>query len=398
MRKWKIDRESMAGGIAAIFLIVAGTYFFFGNGSLWGAGWKYSVQRQLVQRVENVYFPGLLYVFQGPKKTAGEWLKEQAMTWIPIVGYVDAQKAYEGYVEDEETIAKILASQAEDGHMLDENGNPKGEIPPVENVVPQTGAPTLDMSIERLRDFDYLLGNFYIVDSSTMIGPEQLNPDDLLNRNMKINVESKGPKILIFHTHSQEEFVDSTPGDPSTSIVGVGEYLTQLLNAKGIETIHDTGVYDIINGQLDRSSAYENAEASIRPILEANPTIEVVIDLHRDGVAEETHLVTDIGGKPTAKIMYFNGLSRTRVNGDIDYLYNPYIQDNLAFSLQMQIASETLYPGFVRPIYLRGYRYNLHLMPKSLLIEAGAQTNTVGEMKNAMEVLAETLYHVLIGD
>lgn len=398
MRKWKIDRESMAGGIAAIFLIVAGTYFFFGNGSLWGAGWKYSVQRQLVQRVENVYFPGLLYVFQGPKKTAGEWLKEQAMTWIPIVGYVDAQKAYEGYVEDEETIAKILASQAEDGHMLDENGNPKGEIPPVENVVPQTGTPTLDMSIERLRDFDYLLGNFYIVDSSTMIGPEQLNPDDLLNRNMKINVESKGPKILIFHTHSQEEFVDSTPGDPSTSIVGVGEYLTQLLNAKGIETIHDTGVYDIINGQLDRSSAYENAEASIRPILEGNPTIEVVIDLHRDGVAEETHLVTDIGGKPTAKIMYFNGLSRTRVNGDIDYLYNPYIQDNLAFSLQMQIASETLYPGFVRPIYLRGYRYNLHLMPKSLLIEAGAQTNTVGEMKNAMEVLAETLYHVLIGD
>lgn len=398
MRKWKIDRESMAGGIAAIFLIVAGTYFFFENGSLWGAGWKYSVQRQLVQRVENVYFPGLLYVFQGPKKTAGEWLKEQAMTWIPIVGYVDAQKAYEGYVEDEETIAKILASQAEDGHMLDENGNPKGEIPPVENVVPQTGTPTLDMSIERLRDFDYLLGNFYIVDSSTMIGPEQLNPDDLLNRNMKINVESKGPKILIFHTHSQEEFVDSTPGDPSTSIVGVGEYLTQLLNAKGIETIHDTGVYDIINGQLDRSSAYENAEAAIRPILEANPTIEVVIDLHRDGVAEETHLVTDIGEKPTAKIMYFNGLSRTRVNGDIDYLYNPYIQDNLAFSLQMQIASETLYPGFVRPIYLRGYRYNLHLMPKSLLIEAGAQTNTVGEMKNAMEVLAETLYHVLIGD
>ena len=398
MRKWKINRESMAGGIAAIFLIVAGTYFFFGNGSLWGAGWKYSIQHQLVQRVEKVYFPGLLYVFQGPKKTAGEWLKEQAMTWIPIVGYVDSKKVYEGYVEDEETIAKILASQAEDGHMLDENGKPKGEIPPVEDVVPQTGTPTLDMSIERLRDFDYLLGNFYIVDSSTMIGPEQLNPDELLNRNMKINVESKGPKILIFHTHSQEEFVDSTPGDPSTSIVGVGEYLTQLLNAKGIETIHDTGVYDIINGQLDRSSAYENAEVSIRPILEANPTIEVVIDLHRDGVAEETHLVTDIGGKSTAKIMYFNGLSRTRVNGDIDYLYNPYIQDNLAFSLQMQIASETLYPGFVRPIYLRGYRYNLHLMPKSLLIEAGAQTNTVGEMKNAMEVLAETLYHVLIGD
>lgn len=96
------------------------------------------------------------------------------------------------------------------------------------------------------------------------------------------------------------------------------------------------------------------------------------------------------------KIMYFNGLSRSRTNGDIDYLYNPYIQDNLAFSLQMQLASERMYPGFARHIYLRAYRYNLHLLPKSLLIEAGAQTNTVEEMKNAMEVVADTLCEVIL--
>ena len=179
------------------------------------------------------------------------------------------------------------------------------------------------------------------------------------------------------------------------SIVGIGDYLTELLNQKGIETIHDKGVYDIINGQLDRSNAYEYAEAGVRPILEANPTIEVAIDLHRDGVAEGTHLVTEVNGKPTAKIMYFNGLSRTRANGDITYLPNPYIQDNLAFSLQMELASERMFPGFARHIYLRAYRYNLHLLPKSLLIEAGAQTNTVQEMKNAMEVLAETLCQVI---
>ena len=124
----------------------------------------------------------------------------------------------------------------------------------------------------------------------------------------------------------------------------------------------------------------------------------MAIDLHRDGVAEGTHLVTEINGKPTAKIMYFNGLSRSRTNGDIDYLYNPYIQDNLAFSLQMQLASESRYPGFVRHIYLRAYRYNLHLLPKSLLIEAGAQTNTVEEMMNAMEVLADTLCSVILGE
>ena len=93
--------------------------------------------------------------------------------------------------------------------------------------------------------------------------------------------------------------------------------------------------------------------------------------------------------------MFFNGLSRTKANGNIDYLKNPYIEDNLAFSLQMQISAANKYPGFTRRIYLRGYRYNMHLKPKTLLIEAGAQTNTVEEMRNAMEVLADTLDNVL---
>ena len=344
--------------------------------------------------------PGLAYLNRKPQKTVHEFFIEQSYLFLPTAGYAIRHKR-EGFpVEDKETAAKILEAQANDENRIDENGNLVGEAIPETVQNSQTSAGTngsvIDMSIEKLRDFDYLLGNFYTVDSSTMIGPEQLNADDLLGRSMKINSAKNGPKVLIFHTHSQEEFVDSIPGDPATSIVGVGEYLCELLNKRGVETIHDTGVYDIINGQLDRSNAYENAEASVRPILEANPTIEVAIDLHRDGVAEGTHLVTEVNGKPTAKIMYFNGLSRSRTNGDIDYLYNPYIQDNLAFSLQMQLASERMYPGFARHIYLRAYRYNLHLLPKSLLIEAGAQTNTVGEMKNAMEVLADTLCEVIL--
>lgn len=400
MRKWMLDRAKMEKNsffaIVCIFVIFT---LLLGGGKTTN-GIPYRLQRELFLGVQKIYLPGTAYEGEREKGTEAAWIIRQALTILPLGQYLDDRKIYKGKIEDKETIAKILASQADDGHLVEGKGDGTAEVltdASVENIVPPTGQPVLDMSIEKLRDFDYLLSNFYIVDSTTMIGPEQLNPDDLLNRSMKITQNADEPKILIFHTHSQEEFADSIPGDPSTSIVGVGEYLTQLLNAKGIPTIHDTGVYDIINGQLDRSNAYENAEASIRPILEANPSVEVVIDLHRDGVAEGTHLVTDVGGKPTAKIMYFNGLSRTRANGDIDYLYNPYIQDNLAFSLQMQIASETLYPGFARRIYLRGYRYNLHLMPKSLLIEAGAQTNTVEEMRNAMEVLAETLYHVLVG-
>ena len=173
--------------------------------------------------------------------------------------------------------------------------------------------------------------------------------------------------------------------------------MSELLNAKGISTIHHDGVYDLIDGKLDRSKAYEFSEVGVRKILEENPSIEVVIDLHRDGVGNDTHLVTEANGKQAAKIMFFNGLSRTKANGDIAYLPNPYIQDNLSFSLQMQLASESMYPGFARKIYLKGYRYSLHMMPKSLLIEAGAQTNTVEEMRNAMELLSDVLAKVIMG-
>lgn len=390
-----MEQEKKSRVICILMLCLVCMYLLYENpaGSVWT--WRNQIQRALNQAAADMYLPALTY--QGPTSytQSQNWLVEQALGMLPFSGYLQSRVSYNDAMEDDETIAKILENQANDENQVDANGNLIAQNVPVENVIPEQGSPTLDMSIERLRDFDYLINNFYIVDSSTMIDAEQLNVDDLLSRSMKIDNTVEGPKVLIFHTHSQETFIDSVPGDESTSIVGVGEYLTQLLNAKGISTIHDTGVYDIIDGKLDRSHAYENAEASIRPILEANPSIQVVIDLHRDGVADDVHLVTEVGGKPTAKIMYFNGLSRTRTNGDIAYLYNPYIQDNLAFSLQMQIASETMYPGFARRIYLRGYRYNLHLMPKSLLIEAGAQTNTVEEMRNAMEVLAETLYHVI---
>ena len=179
----------------------------------------------------------------------------------------------------------------------------------------------------------------------------------------------------------------------------MGTYLTELLNQRyGIQTLHHEGVYDLVNGKLDRSKAYQLAEPEVQKILKENPGIEVVIDLHRDGVADTTHLVTEIDGKQTAQIMFFNGLSRTRANGNISYLANPYLEDNLAFSLQMEIAAAEYYPGFARNIFLRAYRYNMHFRPKTLLIEAGAQTNTVEEAMNAMEPFSVILDKVLKGE
>ena len=350
------------------------------------------IREELVLMSGKVFLPGLYFVNEERTDSLDEWIAKQVQGVFPIGRYVDGKEKSEIEVEDRETYERIMAMQANDENAIDAEGNLIGKD---DSLVTQNVG-VIDTSIEKMSDFEYLLANFYTVDGSTMIRSDELNGKELLAKDMHILKSGSGPKILIYHTHSQEMFADSIPGDASTSIVGIGDYLTDLLNNKyHINTMHHTGVYDLIDGKLDRSKAYDLAKGEIPKILEDNPSIEVVIDLHRDGVGEGTHLVTNINGKPTAQIMFFNGLSKTRANGDIDYLANPYIQDNLAFSLQMQVAAYSHYPGFARRIYLRGYRYNMHFAPRCLLVEAGAQTNTVQEMKNAMDILAELLNIVL---
>lgn len=366
------------------------------NGSLLPKSWKIRMIQSVQENAERLYMPGVTYTEKKQGKIrVTEAVVHMASALIPLGNYVTEREAAELLTEDEATYAILAKKQAEEENSVDENGQLIGKDKSEETR--QASVPTMDLSMERLNDFEYLVSNFYTVDSVTYINPSELNASELLGKDLRIDLSTGGSKILIYHTHSQETFADSD-NDPSTSIVGIGRYLTEILNNKyKIPTMHHEGVYDLINGKLDRSEAYEFAKPEAEQILAENPSIEVVIDLHRDGVADTTHLVTEINGKPTAQIMFFNGLSRTRVNGDLAGMANPYLQDNLAFSLQMKIAAETKYPGFARRNYLRGYKYNMDLMPRMLLIEAGAQTNTVEEMRNAMEVLADLLNSVLTG-
>ena len=249
-------------------------------------------------------------------------------------------------------------------------------------------------SREKLADFDYLIQNFYRVDKTTTTNSEQLNVAKMLEKDMRLTHGAESPQILIYHTHSQEGYVDSVQGDTSTTVVGVGDYLTKLLQEQyGLNVIHHTGQYDVET----RDDAYALAGPAVEKILADNPSIEVVIDLHRDGVGENTHLVTDIDGVNMAKLMFVNGLSRTTKVGEIGYLYNPNLEDNLAFSFQNQLTMAEYYPGLSRGVYLKGYRYNLHYCPKSLLVEVGAQTNTLQEAMNAMVPLADVINKVLTG-
>jgi stage II sporulation protein P len=260
-----------------------------------------------------------------------------------------------------------------------------------------------DEEIEKLKDFSFIRQNYYIIDSRTNLIESDINAQEFLSRDFSIDESTDGPKVLIFHTHSSEMFADSDPSKGvSEGIWGAGERLKEILEQKyGIEVLHDTGRYDVVDGKTQITGAYERMEPAIRDILAKNPSIEVVIDMHRDGVNEDVHLVTEQNGKQCAKIMFFNGLCRLNNNGtleNISYLPNPYLNDNLAFSFKMQYTANTLYPDFTRKIYLNAYRYSLHMMPKSLLIEVGAQTNTKEEVYNSMEILGEILAQVIKGE
>lgn len=335
------------------------------------------------------------------------WLDVLLKETIPLFAYWESKEAYLQEDRDELIVLEDSAETETETYLPAETEGAADVIPETETREQtetekkegkkEARTKAAEVNLDALQDFTYLLENYYTVDASTTADPAQINADALLSPDMQIEKNAGKPQILIYHTHSQEAFADSVSGDVSATIVGMGDYLTELLTEKyGYCVIHNTSVFDMIDGKLDRNAAYNLAESEISQILEKNPSVEVVIDLHRDGLEGEK-MVTDINGKPTAKIMFFNGLSRTARNGTIDYLPNPYIAENLAFSFQLQLKAEEYYPGFTRNIYLQSLRYNLHLKPRALLVEAGSQLNTVEEEKNAMEPLADILDMVLSG-
>lgn len=394
MRNWrrrtpgKRQKKSMAAmsAVALCLLLTAWAGTILAGKTKYPYQGREYVNREVLKCAWKMHVPELMYIEETEKESFEKWIVNQAELLFPI-GYMEnGEEEKTLAVEDEDTYRLILKKQAEDENEVLEDGTVKRSKEKTEK--PQTAK----ISEKKLKNYAYLRSHFYTVDQTTKTSAKELDAGKLLKKNMKINKDGNKPKILIYHTHSQEAFKDSKAGDSKTSIVGMGDILEKELNETyRIPTMHHKGVYDLIDGKMDRSRAYQLAEVQVKKILKKYPSIEVVIDLHRDGVGKSTHLVTTVNGKKTGQIMFFNGLSRTKKNGEIAYLKNPYIQDNLAFSMQMQLAAAKKYPGFTRRIYLKSYRYNMHLMPKYLLIEAGAQTNTVKEMQRSMKILADLI-------
>lgn len=397
-------------------------------GSSIGGIAKKNVAEQLCNSLYESFLPSFAFVQE--KRVEGVWFADRQVTELmPLYGYVMKQKREELLENEMLSLEEILLEEAmeetqtsekdevQHGGEITEAGTENEELTETEEMsleallqaeneaamqacqdvaevefVPHTLQQQIPL--EELNDYENLVTRFYTIDGNTMAGNDQLNATRLLNYDMTIRKEEEAPQILIYHTHSQEAFADSVPGDGTTTIVGVGDRLSQILTEQyGYRVMHHTGQYDVDS----RDDAYSASLPAIKKLLQDNPTIEVIIDLHRDQMPEETRLVMDLDGRPTARFMFFNGLSRTRKTGDISYLYNENQEGNLAFSFQMKLKAEEYYPGLTRKNYLKGYRYNMHLRPKTLLIELGAQNNTVEEAMNACDPLAHILDMVLTG-
>ena len=149
-------------------------------------------------------------------------------------------------------------------------------------------------TIKNIGSFRDVIDRFYTITSATNINSSDMPIRQALNEKFQIKGNNKKPQILIYHTHSQEEFSNST-GDAGTTIIGVGDRLEKVLREQfGYNVIHDTTHYDMVNGKLDRNEAYDQAREGVSKILKKYPSISLVLDIHRDGVNSNTRLVTEV--------------------------------------------------------------------------------------------------------
>jgi len=210
-----------------------------------------------------------------------------------------------------------------------------------------------------------------------------------------------GYQVLIVHTHTTECYAQRTDGlynpdysprttDLSQSVAAVGDVLAQQLEAVGIRTLHIDEVHDYpqYNGSYDR------ALETIKKHLKENPSIEMVLDVHRDAVtySDGTKLkpTADIDGRKAAQVMIISGCD---AGGKLKF---PNWERNLTMALQIQQSVQSHFPGLMRPLNFAPYRYNMHMTPNSLLLEFGTDVNTLDEALYSAELTGKAIADVLL--
>lgn len=224
---------------------------------------------------------------------------------------------------------------------------------------------------------------------------------ELLNEEIGLDMSRQGPKILIIHTHGSEsytpeekEFYTEGTGDRNTdtefNVVKVGDEMTKVFEKAGIEVIHDRTMHDIPS----YNGSYQSSLGSIESYTAKYPSIQVVLDIHRDAIVygdkTKAKVVTKIGGKSTAQLMFVVG---TNAGG----LTHDNWRENLKLAVKLQSAINKKYPSLMRGINLRRERFNGHTTKGSLIIEVGTSGNTLSEAVRGASLAAEVIADFLNG-
>ena len=218
-------------------------------------------------------------------------------------------------------------------------------------------------------------------------------PDVAALLNTQLNFSNEA-KVLILHTHTSEAYAESVGArstDNEKNVVRVGAVLKKRLEEKGISVMHDTtrNDYPAYNG------SYAKALSGISTAISNNPSIEVVLDVHRDyaeqkqdGVAVQLKPVTTILGESVAQVMFVVGTDGLG-------LYHPNWKQNLAFAVQIQDALNNISPKLARPINIRRERFNQHMTRGSLIVEVGTAGNSLVECERLAKYLGDAIAQVM---
>lgn len=216
-----------------------------------------------------------------------------------------------------------------------------------------------------------------------------------------INItNTQNPQVLIVHTHTSESYMKDDSGfyydsfyprttDNTQNITRVGQAITDKLKENGINTIHDITYHD----NPTYNGSYSRAAKTIEENLRKYPSIQVVLDIHRDSLgSNETGKIKPVfkyKDKKSAQIMIISGCDHDQSLG------YPNWEKNLRLALRLQKYCETLFPGITRPLNFAKVRYNQHLTPGSMLIEVGSDANTLEEAVNTGYMLGQALSNLL---
>lgn len=210
--------------------------------------------------------------------------------------------------------------------------------------------------------------------------------------------DGNDPQVLIIHTHTTESYERDSDGYydtdydgrslcPANSVVGVGAVLAQTLADNGISTLHDGTVFDDPVYNYSYSRSRERTEQ----LLKEYPSIKIVLDIHRDGIADgdvRIAPVAEINGRKAAQIMIICGC-----DDGTDIL--PDYMDNLRFASYLQNAIEKDNKGITRPMLFDYRFYNQDLAEASLVIEFGALANDIEQVRYSAELAGRSIANLL---